>query len=132
MSIQFALVFPVFLTLALFTFELVRFFYVNIQLHDVLEQVSWQSKIGANRALEANAEALAKTFGVQLIDPENLEINAFSSSGTGNIANSTTAGTGGADDIVRYEMRYAYSFFGGTWDPIKLEFVEIRRNEPDF
>ncbi len=135
-SVQFALVFPAFLTLALFVFEVTRFFYVNIQLQDVLEQVIWQAKLGENRDLEANAKALAEAFEVQLIDPEELEVEAFSSSGVSGIADSTTAGLGGAGDVVRYEMRYAYSFFGNlgerAWEPVDLEFVEIRRNEPAF
>lgn len=134
MSVQVALVFPAFLMLVLFTFEIVRFLFIQIQLQDILDQVTWQAKIGENRDLEASMEAAAKAFGVQLVNPEQLEIKAFSSRGIAGITGSTTEGIGGPGDVVRYEMRYAHSFFGNfgerVWEPMNIGFVEFRRNEP--
>ena len=135
-SIQTAIMLPVFLTLVFFVFEVTRFFFVNVQLLNILEQVALQSKTGENRNISANAKALAAGFDPRLIDPARLEIAAFSASGIAGIAGSTTAGPGGPGDVVRYEMRYRHSFFGNfgerAWEPMNLEFVEIRRNEPDW
>ena len=135
-SIEVGLVLPAFLVLVVFVFEIMRYFFVNVQLLEVLEQVGWQSKLGVNRDIEENAKALASGFSVPLIDPEKLQARSFSADSASGIAASTNAGTGGADDVVRYELRYEYTFLGnvGDWalEPISLEFVDIRRNEPVF
>ncbi len=133
-SIELGLLLPAFLMTVLLVFEIVRFFFVNIQLMVILEQTSWESKIGRNRDIAANSAALTGAFTVQLVDPAKLRIAAFSAPTVAGIATiAAPNGTGGPNDVVRYELRYDYSFFG-TFDeplgPVRLEFVEIRRNEP--
>ena len=140
-SVQVAALLPIFLTTVLFIFEFSRFFLVNVQLLQILEHVSRETKIAGYRTAEFDiqerARTLASTFGVQLIDPDLLSIETSWSDDLLTVAaNSAPDGTGTGGDVVRYVLRYSHSLFGNfgerAWTPLSLEFVQISRNEPDW
>lgn len=137
-SIQAALILPTFLTLVLFVFEFTKFFFVNIQLLQVLEQVTLESRIGgysnAGFDAQARAVALASAFDVRMIDSGKIQVTAFWADTIADLAGGgATAGVGVAGQVVRHHLRYEHAFFGNfgvrAWDPINLEFVQVSRNE---
>ena len=134
-SVEFGMLLPVVLTLLLLVFETARFFFVSVQLNQILQQVAWDAKLGRNRDFQENAVAIAGKPALGLVDPETIRLTATSAESVASIMTTGVAGVGGSNHVVRYSLVYDYRIFGGfgdrAWGPYRLEFIQVNRNEPD-
>ena len=130
-TVETGIILPVFLTFVVIIFECTRYFFVSTQLEDILQKVSWKAQIYENRDIHANMETIAREY--IFVDPAKLRVSALSAPNLEAIVRAPRPGLGGQGDVVRYELSYAYRFFGifddKAWAPATLRLVAFNKNE---